>query len=283
MYPRTCDRARGTLRRSVEKQSSLPASRRTLAKRSRRSVRNIGPSTSLVNRENRLIHAPDTIIAARVADLPDTHDAHFITPRFSEDDGFPTKSHTAHSRWCSAAGLTPRRLQFTSWAAKGLRQKHTACDQAMITRPTSVPGRTRFAFSTPRGHLRPDKVGRERPPFEWAGALFGGGEAGVPHPPRHPHLASARLRGGEERRLGHQHRASRSRGSSMTCHATPALESFAACVCIGASRSVDSGDHCSRVCGPPPAPLLSAPGGAAVVLFRWAAKPVRGAVAAMRG
>jgi hypothetical protein len=83
MYPRTCDRARGTLRRSVEKQSSLPASRRTLAKRSRRSVRNIGPSTSLVNRENRLIHAPDTIIAARVADLPDTHDAHFITPRFS--------------------------------------------------------------------------------------------------------------------------------------------------------------------------------------------------------
>jgi hypothetical protein len=27
MYPRTCDRARGTLRRSIEKQSSLPASR----------------------------------------------------------------------------------------------------------------------------------------------------------------------------------------------------------------------------------------------------------------
>ena len=49
------------------------------------------------------------------------------------------------------------------------------------------------------------------------------------------------LGGGEERRLDHQHGAFRSRGSSMTCHATPALESFAACVCIGASRSVDRG------------------------------------------
>jgi hypothetical protein len=63
MYPRndlrSCARH---IAAQCEKQSSLPASRRTLAKRPRRSVRNIGPSTSLANRENRPIHAPDTII-----------------------------------------------------------------------------------------------------------------------------------------------------------------------------------------------------------------------------
>jgi hypothetical protein len=48
--------------------------------------------------------------------------------------------------------------------------------------------------------------------------------------------------GGEERRLDHQQRASRSPRCSMTCQATPPLELFAACSCMGASRSIDRGN-----------------------------------------
>ena len=123
--------------------------------------------------------------------------------------------------------------------SKGVLQKHTACDQAMSIRPTSVPGRTRFSLSTPRGHIRPDKVGRERPPSERVRDRLRGVAAGVAHAPHHCRLSS---HAASEAAKSAALRASRSRGSSVISHARLPLELFAACVCIGASRSVDKGN-----------------------------------------
>jgi hypothetical protein len=45
------------------------------------------------------------------------------------------------------------------------------------------PGRSRPRMSTPRGHLRPDKGGRERPPSEWVPGRLPGVAEGVAHAP----------------------------------------------------------------------------------------------------
>ena len=85
--------------------------------------------------------------------------------------------------------------------------------------------------------------------------------------------------GGEERRLED---VSKSRFfSDLSRHAAP--RAVRGVRVLGASRSVDRGEHCSRVCVPPAALLLSAVAGAAVVLSLWAARRVRGAVAATLG
>ena len=178
-------------------------------------------------------------------------DAHFIILRISAKTTVSRRSRTLrihdgvkrHASRRDACSSRPR-------APKGLLQKHTACDQAMIIRPTSGPGRTRFSLSTPRVHLRPDRVGAT-PVGADPGSPPGSGSGGrsVPHITLISHPRG--LGGGEERRLDHQHGASRRRGSSMTCHATLPLELFAAwCVSVSLARWT-GGTLLPRLCSPP--------------------------------
>jgi hypothetical protein len=109
----------------------------------------------------------------------------------------------------------------------------------------------------PRGHVRPDNVGRERPPVGAGPGPPPGGGSGGRSRPAPPHLQPRGCGGGEERRLDHQHGASRSRGSSMTCHATLPLDLFATCACTSDSRSVDRGTTAPASVVPPFSTRLS--------------------------
>jgi hypothetical protein len=69
-------------------------------------------------------------------------------------------------------------------------ERHAQCaliPQDLTRRRTSArarfPGRTRPLAITPRGHLRPDKRGRERPPSERGGGRPPGVAEGVAHAP----------------------------------------------------------------------------------------------------
>ena len=215
---------------------------------------------------------PDTIVAARVPDLPDTRRrAVHRSASQREDESLRTTLNTAYSRWCSAAGSgASYRFGFMRATVQGLA-RFRATSHAVIRSRTSTCLRcpeeggldeTRRAVTFVR-----TKWGVSDPRRSGPGTASGGWQRGslTPHITLISHPRG--FGGGEERRLDHQHGASRSRGSSMTCHATPPLELVRGvrvhrCLPLGGQ-----GEHCSRVCVPPPAPPLSAPGGAAVVLF----------------
>jgi hypothetical protein len=155
-------------------------------------------------------------------------DAHFITPRFSARTTVSRRSRTLRIH-DGVQRQASRRDACSSrpWGAKGFLQKHTACDQAMIIRPTSVPGRTRFSFSPPRSHLRPDEVGRERPPVGAGPGPPPGVAARVAHAPHHPISRPRGFRGGEARRLVKRQQPSGTDCWPLSYDSAPRLALFA--------------------------------------------------------
>ena len=85
-------------------------------------------------------------------------------------------------------------------------------------------------MSTPRGHLRPDKMGRERPPSKGSGAALGGGRGGRSRPQLAFHHHPRGVPGGIERRR-----------FPMTARAHPL-----ACQRVAASASLETRHHYHR-------------------------------------
>jgi hypothetical protein len=149
---------------------------------------------------------------------------------------------------------------FRSSAARGGRavERHAqfhVIPQTVTRERTRVwppsSGRTEPSLSTPHGHLRPDKVGPERPRSERVRDRLRGVAAGVAHAPHHPHLSSSRLR--RRRRPPPRKTAPAvwNRPLTIELGQCPAPGGIRRKICIGASCPLARGEHCSRVCVPP--------------------------------
>jgi len=151
------------------KQSSLPSPASTNARRRpRRSSRKIRPRTSLVNREDRALLRSEMIVASRVRqDIPRgaTHRSSrcFSTRRRLLPDEV---AHAPLSLLFQPRVLRSVRIAFDAGAGAERHAQHpdsARSDDTTHTTAGSFPGRRRPLVSTPRGHLRPDSMGRERP------------------------------------------------------------------------------------------------------------------------
>jgi hypothetical protein len=109
-----------------------------------------------------------------------------------------------HGR-CSTAGLASLRFALDASAGVERHAQRPLIPQDLTrrrTRPRAVvPGRPRPLVITPRGRLRPDNMGRERPPSERVrGRPPGGGTGGRSRPQLALHHHPRGVCGGKERR-----------------------------------------------------------------------------------
>lgn len=128
------------------------------------------------------------IVASRVRwNVPTGNDVSLVAA-FSNAKKTPSgRSRTCvSSRPCSSAGLVS--MRFALHAGAGV-ERHAAPSES-ARRPGDVhghalvvPGRPRPLVVTPRGHIRPDKRERERPPADRVGGRLPGVAEGVAHAP----------------------------------------------------------------------------------------------------
>ncbi len=271
----TRDGLRDPLRRCVQEAvlASVSLMLITLAKRPRRISRKIGRRRSVVNPQNRPLLRQTLMIALRVQRiLPTRSGTRFIAaPLSAKTNRSGRNSNTAIAMMFCGRARRPHRSYASCGATARLRS--TPCD--FTARDPGHGHQRDFRCPEEGGLMRRRREvtfvrtewGVSDPRRSGPGTASGGWQRGslTPHTTLISHPRG--LGGGEERRLDHQHGTSGSRGSSMTCHATPAAESFRSVRMHRCLPLRGQGEHCSRVCVPPPAPPLSAPGGAAVVLF----------------
>lgn len=119
--------------------------------------------------------------------FPTGNDASFLAPFVDAKTNPSGRSRTcASSARCSTAALRSVRSALNAGAVV---ERHSQClvipPDLTSTNTTSVPfpGRPRPLVVTPRGHIRPDKRGRERPPSERVRGRFPGVAEGVAHAP----------------------------------------------------------------------------------------------------
>jgi hypothetical protein len=180
------------------KQSPLPSRATTNARRRpRRSPRKIGLGHVDCQSRRSLFCARSLIVASRVRRNFRTGATHrsslrFPTRRpFFPDEVAHVGLHDGVHRWSCVNAICAR---------LGARvERHAQCPlipQDLTRRRTSArarfPGRTRALAITPRGHLRPDKRGRERPPSKRVRGRLRGVAEGVLTPPARVPPSSAR-------------------------------------------------------------------------------------------
>jgi hypothetical protein len=154
--------------------------------RPRRSFRKIGRSTSLVNREKRPIHAARRDgCCARDGSSGDATTRSSSLRHAARRRIGPDGVGRGVSTWCLAAVLW-RHYRF------GFMRSYCSRSRSIPFNVPPLSGRRRPDEHTPRGHLRPDKVGRERPPSEWVRDRLRGWQRGSLTPPARVPPSSAR-------------------------------------------------------------------------------------------
>jgi hypothetical protein len=127
---------------------------------------------------------------AHAAGFPDGSGVSFVVPRLKTKTTPSGRIRTrASSRPVQRGVLRLIRLGHDARAGAERRAQRRLVPQGLAgrrTRARTRPGRQRPLVVTPRGHLRPDKVGRERPPFEGGRGRLAGVAEGVAHAPRSP-------------------------------------------------------------------------------------------------
>jgi hypothetical protein len=121
---------------------------------------------------------------ARAAEFP-ARERRCVCQR--EDDSIRTKSHTRVFTAAFKASLAIVRFALD---ADAIVERHRLCARVLrdLTRRRTrvalvLPGRPGPLAVTPRGHLRPDKLGRERPPAERVRGRLPGVAEGVARAP----------------------------------------------------------------------------------------------------
>ena len=218
------------------------------------------------SRRSRHVRSARDPCVARPAEFPDTEPC--VARRGVsqlEDDSFRTNSHTQHLlggaqrrvirsvRLALDAGAGVEPLAQCAVIPQDLTRRRTRA-RSLFSRRRLSPLRRAVTFVRTRW-------GVSDPHPNGSGAASGGWQRGSLTPQLAVHHHPRGFGGGEERRLDHQHVASRSLGSSVTCqgHANP-----------GAVRGVQvhkrlplsgqGGTLLPRLCSPSHAPLLSVGG-----------------------
>jgi hypothetical protein len=120
--------------------------------------------------------------------FPTGNDVSFLGPILNAKTNPSGRSRTcASSPRCSTAAFANGRIALKAGAVVERHSYSLVIPHDLTRRRTRLafpfPGRPRPLVVTPRGHIRPDKRGRERPPSERARGRLPGVAEGVAHAP----------------------------------------------------------------------------------------------------